>query len=60
MLNQKSLPAPKLRPQNMQTAAYAKGFLRLTDANFFFFSKKTNLRQKSIKHPELATQKGAS
>lgn len=40
MLNQKSLPAPKLRPQNMQTAAYAKGFLRLTDANFFFFQRK--------------------
>lgn len=42
MLNQKSLPAPKLKPQNMQTAAYAKGFLRLTDANFFFQRKQTS------------------
>lgn len=62
VVNQKSQPAHKLQPQNIQTAASTEGFLWLTDANpFFFFSKKRNLRQRSIKHPEIATRKkGAS
>lgn len=55
---QKSQPASKLQPQKMQTAGYNERFLRLADANHFFcFSKKRDLRQKSVKHPETATQK---
>lgn len=39
VVNQKSQPAHKLQPQNIQTAAYTEGFLWLTDANLFFFFK---------------------
>lgn len=42
VVNQKSQPAHKLQPQNIQTAASTEGFLWLTDANpfFFFFQRK--------------------